>query len=166
MASIMRRLAWSVAGVVLLALQPGCVSTQYSQLVTERKPIPRVSVTTSYKAAGVYQVEVVNNTRNTITLLWNSSAYLNTSGETIRLVHLENAEVLPEVPPLLQRPSAIRRRGKLKTYFAGESWLDYSRRGVAPKPKNSDKKAVIYLAFEIEGKRIYWKGEVTFSPLK
>jgi hypothetical protein len=152
-------------GLILIVLLAGCAGAKYSQLITEQKTIPRVLVKVSHKADGIYQVEVHNNLPGTISLQWNSSAYLNTGGDTVRLIHLENVDVFPETVPVQQLPTPIARGGRLKAYFVGDSWMDYARRGVTPKPMESRNKANIYLAFQIEGKRVYWKGVVTFLPV-
>ena len=162
----MLRPYWKWAGLVVAVLFAGCASVKYSLLVTEQKLIPQVSVKVSYIDNGIYQVEVDSKLPDAITLQWNSSAYLNTSGGTVRIIHIEDVDTFPEQTPVEQEPSAIVHAKKLKTYFVGESWIDYARRGVTPKPRDSVKKAMIYLAFDIDGKRVYWKGEVSFQAAK
>ena len=151
-------------------LLAGCAgvpgSVQYQPLVTEQKSIPQVSVTVSYKEDGIYQVEVDNGLRETISLQWNNSAYLNTGGDTTRLIHIPNLDRFPDETPAEQLPSPIARGARLETYFVGESWIDFSRRGVTPRPKDIENKAKIYLSFNIRGKRVYWTGDVTFVPDK
>jgi hypothetical protein len=159
-----------LGGLLLATLLAGCAglfdSVKYHPLITEQKSIPRVSVIVSYKADGIYQVEVRNNLSATISLQWSSSAYVNTGGDTVRLIHIANPDSIPADTSLVQTPSPIRRGEKFKTYFVGESWIDYSRRGVSPRPKESGSKAKIYLSFNIRDKRVYWTGEVTFVPEK
>ena len=162
----MLRPYWKWAGLVVAVLFAGCASVKYSLLVTEQKLIPQVSVKVSYIDNGIYQVEVDSKLPDAIALQWNSSAYLNTSGGTVRIIHIEDVDKFPEQTPVEQQPSAIVQAKKLKTYFVGESWIDYARRGVTPKPRDSVKKAMIYLAFDIDGKRVYWKGEVFFQAAK
>jgi hypothetical protein len=151
-------------GLFLLAiyLLSACASNKFNPVVAEQKTINDVSVKVIYKADGLYQVQVLNNLPDTINLLWNISAYVNTTGDTTRLIHISDSDQFPETTPLEQVPWAIVRGAKLSTYFVGESWLDYARRGVSPKPKSSKGVAKLFLAFEIKGKRTYWTGEVAF----
>jgi len=153
---------WRLTGFVIVMLLAGCSGIKYSQNITEQKVIPQVSVNIEYKEGGIYQLEVDNDLAGSIALQWNSSAYLNTSGGTIRLIHVENMDAFPESVPVEQESSLIAHGLKFKTYFVGESWMDYARRGVTPQPQDSEKKAMIFLAFIIDGKRVYWKGEVSF----
>jgi hypothetical protein len=159
-----------LAGLILATLLAGCTglfgSGKYHPVVTAQKSIPRVSVIVSYKADGIYQVEVRNNLSASIRLQWSSSAYVNTGGDTVRLIHIANLNSIPADTSVVQTPSVIKRGEKFKTYFAGESWIDYSRRGVSPRPRDSGSKAKIYLSFNIRDKRVYWTGEVTFVPEK
>lgn len=155
-----------LAGLLVAVLLAGCASVKYSPVVTEQKSIPDVSVSVSYKADGIYQVQVVSDLPGRINLLWNSSVYVNTGGDAVRLIHIPDVDNFPDVAPVEQTSSNITRGVKLKTFFVGESWIDYSRRGVTPRPRDSENKAGIYLAFDIKGKKIYWKGEVSFVPAK
>ena len=159
-----------LAGLLLASLLAGCTGlfggVKYHPVITEQKSIPHVSVVVSYKADGIYQVQVRNNLSASVSLLWSSSAYVNTGGDTTRLIHVPNLNNFPADTSVVQIPSPIRRGGKFKTYFVGESWIDYSRRGVSPRPKDSESKAKIYLSFNIRDKRVYWTGEVTFVPEK
>lgn len=161
---------WGLAGLLFTVLLAGCSgllgSVKYHPVVTAHKSIPRVSVIVSYKADGIYQVQVRNNLSERISLQWSSSAYVNTGGDAVRLIHIANLDNFPKDTSVVQIPSAIRRGEKFKTYFVGESWIDYSRRGVSPRPKDNASKAKIYLSFNIRDKRVYWTGEVTFVPEK
>lgn len=154
----------SLISLLLFMLLASCASVQYSQQITEQKTIPQVAVNVSYKEEGIYQVEVANNLPDAIALQWKSSAYVNTNGKTIRLIHIENLDAFPETTPVEQKSVLIAPGVKLKLYFVGESWIDFARRGVTPRPKDTTSTAKIYLAFEIQGKKIYWKGEVNFLP--
>ena len=155
-----------LAGLLLATLLAGCTglfgSVKYHPVVTEQKSIPNVSVVVSYRADGIYQVQVRNHLSASISLLWSSSAYVNTGGDTIRLIHIPNPDNFPKEASVVTIPSTIKRGERLKTYFVGESWFDYSRRGVSPRPKDSESKAKIYLSFNIREKLVYWTGEVTF----
>lgn len=157
-----------LAGLFIASFLAGCAGMmggeKYQPLVVEQKSIPQVSVKVSYKEVGIYQVQVESDVPETISLLWDSSAYLNTSGDTIRLLHMESMDDFPQDTTQLQIPSVIRRGERFRTFFVGESWIDFSRRGVTPRPKDTASTAKIYLAFEMQGKKIYWKGEVSFAP--
>lgn len=159
-----------LAGLLLATLLAGCTglfgSVKYHPVVTEQKSIPNVSVVVSYRADGIYQVQVRNHLSASISLLWSSSAYVNTGGDTTRLIHIPNLDRFPDETPAEQLPSPIARGARLETYFVGESWIDFSRRGVTPRPKDIENKAKIYLSFNIRGKRVYWTGDVTFVPDK
>lgn len=162
----MFRLASGLSGVIFVALLAGCASMEFSPHVTEKKFIPDVSVTVSYQEDGIYLVQVYNETKDSISLQWSDSAYVNTGGDAVRLINIQNLNDFPEGVPVAQAPSKIVRGMRLKTWFVGESWIDYARRGVTPRPKVSESKAGIYLAFNIKGKKTYWKGEVSFMPVK
>ena len=158
----MFRHASGLSGLVFVALLAGCASVKYSPLVTEQKSIPGVLVEVNYQDNGIYQVQAYNDTTNNISLQWQSSFYRNTGGDAVRLIHIQNINDFPEKVPLVQAPSIVTRAASLTTWFVGESWIDYARRGLTPRPKDSESKAVIYLAFNIKGKKVYWKGEVSF----
>lgn len=170
MASGIFRRCRSLTGLLSASLLAGCAgifsSEHFLPLVTEQKHIPDVSVIVSHKADGIYQVQVLSKLPGTISLQWNGSVYVNTAGEAVRLIHIPNLDNFPDRAPTAQTPSAISRRVRFNTHFAGESWLDFARRGVTPRPKDKENKARIYLAFEIKGKRVYWKGEVAFLPVE
>ena len=150
----------------IVLLVSGCTSVKYIPRITTQKSIPDVSVIVSYKADGIYQVNVNSKLSGTISLLWNSSAYVNTGGVAVRLIHIPDLDNFPDHAPTEQTPSSIARGVGFISYFVGESWIDYARRGVTPRPKDSENKARIYLAFNIKGKKVYWKGEVIFVPVK
>lgn len=147
-------------------LLAGCAelpgSVQYQPLVTEQKSIPQVSVTVSYKEDGIYQVEVDNDLPGTISLQWNSSTYVNTGGDATQLIHIQNLDNFPANVPKKQIPSPIASGARLNTHFVGESWIDFARRVVSPRPRDAENKARIYLSFNIKGKLVYWTGDVAF----
>ena len=159
-----------LTGLIFAALLAGCAgllgSTHYRPVVTEQKSIPHVAVTVIHKADGVYQVQVDNGLPDAISLQWSNSAYVNTGGDAVRLIQMKNMDTFPDDPTMEQIPSPIARGARLKTYFVGESWIDYARRGVMPRPKDIESKAKIYLSFNIKDKRVYWTGDVTFVPVK
>ena len=164
-------------GLALATLLAGCAglpgsvaelsgSVKYRPVVTEQKSIPQVAVTVIHRADGVYQVQVENDLPDAVSLQWSNSAYVNTSGDTVRLIQMKNVDAFPDDPTREQLASPIARGARLKTYFVGESWIDYARRGVMPRPRDVESKAKIYLAFNIKDKRVYWTGDVTFIPDK
>ena len=164
-------------GLVLATLLAGCAglpgsvaelsgSVKYRPVVTEQKSIPQLAVTVIHRAGGVYQVQVDNALPDAISLQWSNSVYVNTSGGAVRLIQMKNVDAFPDDPTLEQLASPIARGARLKTYFVGESWIDYARRGVMPRPRDVESKAKIYLAFNIKDKRVYWTGDVTFIPDK
>ena len=153
----------TILAVLALAGCTGLLgSTKHQPVITELKAISQVSVNVSYKADGVYQVRVDNDQPDKIILEWDSSAYLNTGGETVRLIQMDNAEAFPDDVRMAQTQSFIAPGERFKTFFVGESWMDYARRGVTPRPKTREGKAMLFLAFDIKGKRMYWKGEIAF----
>ncbi|MDH4284973.1 MAG: hypothetical protein OEV35_06605 [Gallionellaceae bacterium] len=160
----MFRFSAGLSSIVFAALLAGCAGVKYSPMVTEQKSLPDVSVRVSHQADGIYRVQVRNNTSDNITLQWSYSAYVTTGGETIRLINIPDPDHFPEGVPTEQVPSMVVRGGRLTTWFVGESWIDYARRGVMPRPRDSESKAGIYLGFIIKGKKVYWKGEVSFVP--
>jgi hypothetical protein len=166
---MLRRYA-ALTALLFVTLLTGCAglpdSVKYQPHVTAQKTIPELTVTVTYKADGIYLVQVVNSLPDAVSLQWSNSAYVNTGGDTTRLIHIPNLDRFPDETPAEQLPSPIARGARLKTYFVGESWIDYSRRGVSPRPKDSESKAKIYLLFNIRDKRVYWTGEVTFVPEK
>lgn len=152
--------------LMLATLLGGCVSPKYEPVVALLKPIDNVRVYVSFKADAIYRVQVVNELPDEISLVWNESVYVNTAGDATRLIHIATPEDIDKTPTPEQKPSLIAGRGRLQTDFVGESWIDYSRRGVIPRPRDSDKKAKIYLSFHIKGKQEYWRAEVGFVQRK
>jgi len=158
----MLRISKIVVYLLMLLLLGACTSTKFNHVVAEQKTINDVMVKVAYKDDGIYQVEVLSNLPDTINLLWNISAYVNTMGDTTKLIHIPDIDHFPEAAHSNQNPSPVARGVMFKTYFVGESWFDFARRGVTPRPKSSEGVAKLYLAFEIKGKRTYWTGDVAF----
>jgi hypothetical protein len=159
-----------VAAVLGVALLAGCAgfpgkkTVEYEQVITVLKPIERVSVIVSYQGGVFYRVQVNNGLPYAISLQWDESSYVNTGGESVRLIRIPDRNDLPEQPHLPQADSPIAPGSRLLADFAGESWLKLARRGVTPKPKEGFRKARIYLVFNIKGKTVDWQGEVVFVP--
>lgn len=138
----------------------------YDQVVTVLKPIEKVPVAVSFQGGAFYRVKVNNTLPVTINLLWDESTYVNTGGESVRLIRILDRQNLPDRPQLPQAGSPIAHGSQLQADFAGESWIELARRGGAPKPMESFRKAKINLLFNINGKRVDWRGEVAFVPKK
>lgn len=162
-----------VAMLVVAVMLGGCSGllnnrkeVEYEQVVTVLKPIERVPVTVSYQGGVFYRVKVANNLPTSIKLLWDESDYVNTSGESVRLIHIVDRQKLPGNLQSQQADSPIAPGSQLQVDFAGESWIELARRGGTPRPRYSSRKARIYLFFDINGKRVDWRGEVVFVPKK
>ncbi|HYR05571.1 MAG TPA: hypothetical protein VEP71_02715 [Gallionella sp.] len=138
----------------------------YNQVVTVLKPIEKVPVAVSFQEGAFYRVKVVNSLPVTINLLWDESTYVNTSGESVRIIRVLDRRKLPGNPKLPQADSPIAPGSQLQADFAGESWIELVRHGGTPKPRDTFRKARINLLFNINGKRIDWRGEVAFVPRK
>ena len=139
---------------------------EFEQVITVLKPIGKVPISVSYQGGAFYHVEVNNTLPNVINLVWDESAYVNTKGESVRMLHILKKSDLPRDPPAQQASSPIAPNSQLQADFIGESWLDAARRGATPQPKDRFRKARIHLAFNINGKRVKWQGEVTFIPAR
>ncbi len=155
------------SSIILLAiLLAACAGPGFEPVVTLLKPIDQVQVSVGYQAGAIYQVQIANELPDEISLVWNESVYVNTGGDATRLIHIASPQDLDQAPTPEQKHSAVAAHGRLRTEFVGESWIDYARRGVTPRPLYSDKKAKIYLSFHIHGKQVYWRAEVSFVPRK
>lgn len=142
--------------------QQPAAATEYTQTITVLKPIEGVPITVTYQGNAVYRVLVRNALPGGITLMWDKSAYVTTQGETIRLLHLPLGKSLREAPAQ-QAESPVAPGSQLAADFTGETWLEYSRSGAAPQPKDSTRKARLFLSFSSKGKRVAWHGEIAFS---
>lgn len=138
-------------------------AAEYTQVITVLKPIEGVPITVTYQGNAVYRVRVRNALPGVITLMWDKSAYVTTQGESIRLLHLPMGRS-PSVAPAQQAESPIAPGSQLTADFTGETWLEYSRSGAAPQPKDSTRKARFFLSFSSKGKRVAWHGEIAFLP--
>lgn len=134
---------------------------EYAQTITVLKPIGGVPITVTYQGNAVYRVVVRNALPSVITLMWDKSAYVTTQGESIRLLHLPMGRSLREAPAQ-QAESPIVPGSQLAADFTGETWLEFSRSGAAPQPKDGTRKARLFLSFSIKGKRVAWHGEIAF----
>jgi len=163
----------AMSGVLSLTLLTGCATflktehkPEREQLVSVLQPVKRVSVIVSYQGGPFYRVQVNNTLPIAIKLMWDESSYVTTTGESIRILHLQNKSDLPRYAPAQQASSSIPPGSQFRADFTGDDWLDCARRNCTPSPKNSLRKARIYLVFNIKGQRIRWQGEITFVPPK
>lgn len=159
----------AISAVLAATLLVGCATIQkagYEQIVTELRRIESLPITVSYQGGAFYRVHLNNTLPDGISLIWDESAYVTTTGKTIRLLHIPNKSDLPQYPPAQQDASLITPNSQFQALFTGEEWLDCAKRGCTPQPKDSLKNPRIYLAISIKGKRFRWQGEITFVPPK
>ncbi|HEU0282799.1 MAG TPA: hypothetical protein VFQ99_03375 [Gallionella sp.] len=163
----------AVATLAVAAMLAGCSElssnrrkVEYEQVVTVLKPIDKVPITVSFQDGVFYRVKVNNNLPTSINLVWDESAYVNTSGESVRIIRVLDRQNLPSNLELPQADSPIAPGSQLQADFAGESWVEFARRGGMPKPRDNFRKARIHLLFNINGRRVDWRGEVVFVPKK
>ena len=164
-AAVMCAVLWLTACAGLFDLgghQASMRREEYRQQVTVLKPVEGVPVLVSYQGGAIYRVQVNNTLPRVVNLVWDESAYVNTRGESIRLIYLPRRSDLARDPPAQQAALPIAPGTQLQAEFIGESWLDSARRGATPLPKDGLKKARLYLTFNIKGKHVLWRGEVTF----
>ena len=169
----MLKLYLAISGVLSATLLIGCATFQkaehaaeYEQIVTVSRPVKGVRVIVSYQGGALYRVQVTNTLPTAINLVWDESAYVTTTRESVRLLHIQNKNDLPRYPPAQQASSPILPDSQFQADFTAEEWLDCAKRGCAPEPKEGLKNARIYLAFSIKGKRVRWQGEIAFIPPK
>lgn len=161
-----------VAMLAVTVMLTGCAGfsnrkkVEYEQVVTVLKPIEKVPITVSFEGDMFYRVKVNNTLPVSINLLWDESSYVNTSGESVRLIRILDKQNLPNNLNLQQADSPIAPVSELQADFAGESWIEFARRGGIPKPRDTFRKARIHLLFNINGKRVDWRGEIAFVPKK
>lgn len=158
-----------ISGVLSATLLIGCATfhkAEYEQVITVFRPVKSVPITVSYQGGAFYRVQVNNTLPTAISLVWDESAYVTTSGESVRILHIQNKNDLPRYPPAQQAFSPIPPKSQLQADFTGEDWLDCEKRGCTPQPKDGLKNARIYLTFNIKGKRVRWQGEIAFVPPK
>lgn len=139
---------------------------EIGQVVTVLRPISGVPVSVTYLGGALYHLEVSNALTTMINLVWDESAYVDTKGESIRILHIQKKNDLTRDPPAQQASPPIAPDSRFQADFMGESWLDAARRGVTPLPRDGNRKARLYLAFSIKGKRVEWQGEIAFVPAK
>jgi hypothetical protein len=144
--------------------QRGGSGREYVQVITVLKPIEGVPVTVSYQGNAVYRVLVGNTLPGVVNLMWDQSAYVTTRGESVRLLHLPRAGKSLREAPAQQAESPVAPGAQLEADFTGETWLESNRSGAPPQPKDSSKKARLFLSFSIKGKRVAWRGEIAFLP--
>lgn len=167
------RIASCIAVAILAAALAACSGLVgarkdggHEQVVTVLKPIERVPVAVSFQDGAFFRVRVRNNLPVTIKLLWDESTYVNTGGESVRIIRVPDRQNLPDNPSLPQADSPIAPGSQLQADFAGESWIALVRRGGTPRPREGFRKARVNLLFNINGRRVEWRGEVAFVPRK
>ena len=163
----------AVAMLAVTVMLAGCAGlhnnrkeVEYEQIVTELKPIEKVPITVSFEGGVFYRVRVDNTLPVSINLLWDESTYVNTGGESVRMIRVLDRQNLPANLHLPQADSPIAPASTLQADFAGENWIEFARRGGTPKPRAAFKKSRIHLFFDIKGKRVDWRGENAFVPKK
>lgn len=161
----------AISGVLSATLLVGCATlhktehkAEFEQLVTVSIPVKSVPVIVSYQGGALYRVQVNNTLSTAISLVWDESTYVTTTGESVRILRIQDKNDLPRYPPAQQASSHISPQSQFQADFTGENWLDCARRDCAPQPKDNLKNARIYLTFDIKGKRVRWQGEVAFAP--
>ena len=157
----------ALACILLVSQLTGCETLHqpdHDQTITVSNPIKNVPITVSYQGGVFYRLQISNTLPTVITLLWDESTYVTTTGESVRILHLTDRNDLPKSVPAQQASTPIPSNSKFEANFTGDEWLDCARRNCIPHPKNSVKKAGIALAFKIKGKRVRWQGEVAFAP--
>jgi len=135
----------------------------HGQTITTSKPIRNVPISISYLGSAIYHVQVNNTLQSEITLLWDRSSYLTTTGESVRLLRLD-LDNIPVTAPARQADSAISPHEQFQADFSGDDWLDCARRKCSPRAKNTLKTATIFLTFKINRKTIRWQGSIAFAP--
>ncbi len=165
----------AIGCVLFISLLAGCATspnteygqkTEHEQTVTVSSPVKNVPVTVSYQGGVFYRVQVNNTLPTEISLMWDESSYVTTTGVSVRLLHLPNKNDLPQNPPAKQASTPIAPDSKFQADFTGDEWLDCARRNCKPQPKNISKNARIVLAFKIKGKRVRWQGEIAFAQAR
>ncbi len=159
----------AISCVLCAALLSGCGTLhkiEQEQTITVSKPIKNVPIVVSYQGGVFYRVQVNNTLPSSIHLVWDESTYVTTTGESIRLLHLNSKYFLPEYAPAQQASSLISPDSQFEADFTGDDWLDCARRNCTPRPKNSVNNARIFLTFNIKGKIVRWQGDIAFVPPK
>jgi len=136
-------------------------AVEYDQLITVLKPIDNIPISVIFESGVRYRVHVKNTSGSLVKLVWDDSAYVSTSGQSIRLIRLYGSE-FPENLHAQQPSSPIAPHSELQAVFSGDRWIELAKEGGIPKPKDVFRKGRIYLMFDIKGKRVDWQGEVAF----
>lgn len=157
----------AIACVLSVALLAGCSTlprAAQEQAVTAASSIKGVPISVSYQGGVLYRVQVNNTLPTAISLVWDESTYVTTTGNAVRLLHLPDRNDLPRQAPAQQAPSHLSAQSQFQADFTGDDWLDCARRNCTPQARDSLRHARIYLAFRIKGKVVRWQGEVAFAP--
>ena len=139
---------------------------ELQQVVTVSTGITNVPIIVSYQGGVFYRVQLKNNLKTEINLVWDASTYVTTTGKPIRLLHIRSKNELPKRSPAHQMSTRIAPNSKFQADFTGVSWLNCAKVNCKPKPKNGVKNAKMILTFNIKGKRVKWQGEISFTSIK
>jgi hypothetical protein len=118
--------------VALLAACSALPRAAQEQTVTSFQPIKNVPVTVGYQGGVFYRVQVNNTLPSAISLVWDESTYVTTTGAAVRLLHLPDRNDLPQKAPAQQAPSHIPAQSQFQADFTGDDWLDCARRSCTP----------------------------------
>lgn len=148
-------------GFGFLLLITSCATTGgYTQNISEAKAVPSLSVTVTYLGGVFWEAKVKNNSAETVKLIWDESAYVNSVGKSTRLIRgqtrkLHSAQIQPASPI---PPGAL-----LTESFTAEALASYASSYVQPPLENPDGIARIYLSFEASGETYTWEGAISFD---
>ncbi|MEJ1958426.1 MAG: hypothetical protein WDM70_02330 [Nitrosomonadales bacterium] len=100
----------------------GCATpykTELEQIIIVSRPVGNVPIVVSYLGGAFYRVQVNNTLPATISLLWDESSYITTTGESVRIIHLLNKYAPPQNPPVQQTSSFIPSNSQFQADFTG-----------------------------------------------
>ncbi len=113
----------AISGVLAATLLVGCATFHkagYEQIVTELRHVESVPIIVSYQGGAFYRVQLNNTLPYAINLVWDESAYVTTTGESVRILHVQNRNDLPKNPPAQQDSSIIYPNSQFQADFTGE----------------------------------------------
>ncbi len=157
-----------IAFVILFSMAPflgGCVvGQQWNVTVESTSRIAGLDIEVSRAGNDFWRVSAKNNTRYPVSLIWDESSYISTTGNSSRLVrgktrviHSGQAQPASPIPP----------DSLLNEVFIREGLVGRTNAFYATPVGNPDNAARIYLMFDVNGKRIPWTASARFSkPVK
>jgi len=149
-------------GVVLLSIIAGCTTPgiNYNQPVTEVRSVPDISVQLSYIGGKFWHAKIKNNSNATAKLIWDESSYVNSKGNSTRLIRgithkLDSVKAQPASP--ISPGALFAESFTSKSFVAEESakFVGFS----------STSQGRIYISFEVDGNEYKWEGFVVFTPV-